>query len=125
RLHYVPYFVLLSSCLSFFFTDPSTTDIYTLSLHDALPISLVASLLSLVPGTERILCIEEATELAPTHPHVLHLQVRRANVQGAGEIDLAQLVRTAMRMRQERVVLGQRRGAEVREGLAAVNTGND
>ncbi len=87
--------------------------------------TLVASMLSLVPATERILCIEEATELAPTHPHVLHLQVRRANVQGAGEIDLAQLVRTAMRMRPDRLVLGECRGAEVREVLAALNTGHD
>lgn len=87
--------------------------------------TLVASMLSLVPSTERIICIEEATELRPTHPHVLHLQVRRANVQGAGEVDLAQLVRTAMRMRPDRLVLGECRGAEVREVLAALNTGHD
>ncbi len=87
--------------------------------------TLVASMLSLVPGTERIVCIEEAAELAPAHPHVLHLQVRRANVQGAGEIGLAHLVRTAMRMRPDRLVLGECRGAEVREVLAALNTGHD
>ena len=87
--------------------------------------TLVASMLSRVPSTERIICIEEATELRPTHPHVLHLQVRRANVQGAGEVDLAQLVRTAMRMRPDRLVLGECRGAEVREVLGALNTGHD
>lgn len=87
--------------------------------------TLVASMLSLVPATERIICIEEATELTPNHPHVLHLQVRRANVQGAGEVDLAQLVRTAMRMRPDRLVLGECRGAEVREVLTALNTGHD
>ena len=87
--------------------------------------TLVASMLSRVPSTERIICIEEATELRPTHPHVLHLQVRRANVQGAGEVDLAELVRTAMRMRPDRLVLGECRGAEVREVLGALNTGHD
>ena len=87
--------------------------------------TLVASMLSRVPHAERIICIEEATELRPTHPHVLHLQVRRANVQGAGEVDLAQLVRTAMRMRPDRLVLGECRGVEVREVLAALNTGHD
>lgn len=87
--------------------------------------TLVASLLSLVPVSERIICIEEAAELAPTHPHVVHLQVRRANVEGAGEIGLEALVRTAMRMRPDRLVLGECRGGEVREVLAALNTGHD
>lgn len=87
--------------------------------------SLLASLLSLVPGTERIVCIEEAAELAPSHPHVVHLQVRRANVQGAGGIGLDALVRTALRMRPDRIVLGECRGSEVREVMAALNTGHD
>ncbi|UFU07134.1 TadA family conjugal transfer-associated ATPase [Ruania halotolerans] len=87
--------------------------------------TLVASALSLVPPGERIICIEEAAELAPDHPHVLHLQVRRPNVQGAGEITLPDLVRTAMRMRPDRLVLGECRGAEVREVLGALNTGHD
>ena len=87
--------------------------------------TLVASVLSQVPPSERIICIEEATELAPTHPHVLHLQMRRANVEGAGQIGLDALVRTAMRMRPDRLVLGECRGSEVREVLAALNTGHD
>lgn len=87
--------------------------------------SLLACALSLVPPTERIVCIEEAAELAPTHPHVVHLQVRRANVQGAGGIGLDVLVRTAMRMRPDRLVLGECRGGEVREVLGALNTGHD
>lgn len=87
--------------------------------------SLLACALSLVPATERIVCIEEAAELAPTHPHVVHLQVRRPNVQGAGGIGLDVLVRTAMRMRPDRLVLGECRGAEVREVLGALNTGHD
>lgn len=87
--------------------------------------SLLACALSLVPPTERIVCIEEAAELAPTHPHVVHLQVRRPNVQGAGGIGLDVLVRTAMRMRPDRLVLGECRGGEVREVLGALNTGHD
>lgn len=87
--------------------------------------SLLACALSLVPATERIVCIEEAAELAPTHPHVVHLQVRRPNVQGAGGIGLDVLVRTAMRMRPDRLVLGECRGGEVREVLGALNTGHD
>ncbi|WP_434081577.1 ATPase, T2SS/T4P/T4SS family [Sanguibacter sp. Z1732] len=87
--------------------------------------TLLAAMLSLVPATERILCIEEAAELMPDHPHVVHLQVRRSNVQGAGGVGLDQLVRTAMRMRPDRLVLGECRGAEVREVLGALNTGHD
>lgn len=87
--------------------------------------TLLAAMLSLVPVTERIVCIEESAELAPRHPHVVHLQVRRRNVQGAGEIGLPDLVRTAMRMRPDRLVLGECRGAEVREVLGALNTGHD
>jgi pilus assembly protein CpaF len=87
--------------------------------------TLLAALLSLAPHDERILCIEEALELAPEHPHVVHLQVRRANVQGAGRVALEDLVRAAMRMRPDRLVLGECRGPEVREVLGALNTGHD
>ncbi|TDE89250.1 TadA family conjugal transfer-associated ATPase [Occultella glacieicola] len=87
--------------------------------------TLLASMLSIVPADERIVCIEEAAELAPDHPHVVHLQVRRPNVQGVGGIGLDYLVRTAMRMRPDRLVLGECRGAEVREVLGALNTGHD
>ncbi len=87
--------------------------------------TLLAALLSTVPPRERIVCIEEAVELRPDHPHVVHLQVRRPNVQGAGGVDMAELVRAAMRMRPDRLVLGECRGAEVREVLGALNTGHD
>src|SRR5699024_9328826 len=87
--------------------------------------TLLAAMLSRVPDTERILCIEEAAELMPDHHHVVHLQVGRANVQGAGEVGLQDLVRTAMRMRPDGLVLGECRGAEVREVLGALNTGHD
>ncbi|RPF27177.1 TadA family conjugal transfer-associated ATPase [Georgenia muralis] len=87
--------------------------------------TLLAALLGLVPGRERIVCIEESAELRPDHPHVVHLQVRRANVQRVGEVPLSELVRAAMRMRPDRLVLGECRGAEVRDVLGALNTGHD
>lgn len=87
--------------------------------------TLLAALLSTVGPHERIVCIEEAVELHPDHPHVVHLQVRRPNVQGVGGVDMADLVRAAMRMRPDRLVLGECRGAEVREVLTALNTGHD
>ncbi|MBC7292328.1 MAG: Flp pilus assembly complex ATPase component TadA, partial [Actinotalea sp.] len=87
--------------------------------------TLLSALLSLVPADERIVCIEEAAELRPEHPHVVRLVARRPNVEGAGEVDLASLVRHALRMRPDRVVLGECRGADVREVLSALNTGHD
>ena len=87
--------------------------------------TLLACLLSLVPATERIVCIEEAVELAPDHPHVVHLVPRRPNVEGVGAIGPAELVRHALRMRPDRIVLGEARGAEVREVLTALNTGHE
>ncbi|WP_321573374.1 TadA family conjugal transfer-associated ATPase, partial [Georgenia subflava] len=87
--------------------------------------TLLAALLSLVGHGERIVCIEESAELRPTHPHVVHLQVRRANVQQVGEVPLSDLVRAAMRMRPDRIVLGECRGPEVRDVLGALNTGHD
>ncbi|MFY9262563.1 MAG: TadA family conjugal transfer-associated ATPase [Arcanobacterium sp.] len=83
------------------------------------------AMLSRVPDNERVLIIEESAELAPEHPHVVHLQVRRANVQGAGEVTMSDLVRAAMRMRPDRIVLGECRGAEVRDVLGALNTGHE
>ncbi|WP_425561064.1 TadA family conjugal transfer-associated ATPase [Myceligenerans crystallogenes] len=87
--------------------------------------TLLAALLSLVPAGERILTVEEARELMPGHPHVMPLVTRRPNVEGAGGVDLADLVRNALRMRPDRIVLGECRGAEVREVLMAMNTGHD
>ncbi|GHH69379.1 TadA family conjugal transfer-associated ATPase [Promicromonospora soli] len=87
--------------------------------------TLLAALLSLVPDDERMVTVEEARELRPAHPHVVHLAARRANVEGAGAVDLADLVRNALRMRPDRIVLGECRGAEVREVLMAMNTGHD
>uniref|UniRef100_UPI00202E4D3C TadA family conjugal transfer-associated ATPase n=1 Tax=Actinomyces sp. 186855 TaxID=2761164 RepID=UPI00202E4D3C len=87
--------------------------------------TLLAALLGLVAPTERIVCVEEASELSPDHPHVIHLQERGDNVQGVGAVPMTALVRTALRMRPDRIVLGECRGPEVREVLAALNTGHE
>ena len=86
---------------------------------------LLAALLSFVPPTERIVCIEEASELRPDHPHVIHLQERGRNVQGVGAVTMTELVRTALRMRPDRIVLGECRSPEVRDVLTALNTGHE
>lgn len=87
--------------------------------------TLLAALLSRVPHDQRIVLVEESGEMLPDHPHVVRLTARRANVDGAGGVGLADLVREALRMRPDRLVLGECRGAEVREVLAALNTGHE
>ncbi len=87
--------------------------------------TLLSALLSLVPPDERIVTCEDAPELTPRHPHVVRLVGRPANVEGAGQVTLRDLVRQALRMRPDRVVVGEVRGAEVVDLLAALNTGHD
>jgi pilus assembly protein CpaF len=87
--------------------------------------TLLAALLQLVPDTERIVIVEDATELSPAHPHVVSLQSRQSNVEGAGAVGLRELVRAAMRMRPDRLVVGECRGAEVLDFLGALNTGHE
>lgn len=87
--------------------------------------TLLAAMLSEVPATERIVCVEEAGELHPAHPHVVRLLTRPTNVEGAGEVRMRDLVRQALRMRPDRLVVGEVRGAEVCELLAAMNTGHE
>ncbi|WP_335989418.1 TadA family conjugal transfer-associated ATPase [Glycomyces sp. MUSA5-2] len=87
--------------------------------------TLLASLLSTAARTERIVIVEDAAELALDHPHALTLESRPANVEGAGAVDLAALVRQALRMRPDRIVVGECRGAEVVELLGALNTGHE
>jgi pilus assembly protein CpaF len=87
--------------------------------------TLLNSLLSLVPPAERLVLVEDASELRPDHPHVVGLEARPPNVEGAGEITLRTLVRQALRMRPDRLVVGEVRGAEVVELLAALNTGHE
>jgi pilus assembly protein CpaF len=87
--------------------------------------TLLATLLSLVPHEERIVLVEDAAELRPRHPHVVGLQTRTPNVEGAGAIGLRELIRQALRMRPDRIVVGECRGAEVADLLAALNTGHE
>ena len=87
--------------------------------------TLLSALLSAAPPGERIVTIEDVAELRPRHPHHVALEARQANLEGAGGIDLARLVRESLRMRPDRLVVGECRGEEVRELLTALNTGHD
>jgi pilus assembly protein CpaF len=87
--------------------------------------TILAALLSAVDPRERMIIVEEAEELRPRHPHVVRLVARPANIEGAGGVALRELVRQALRMRPDRIVVGEVRGAEVCELLAALNTGHE
>lgn len=87
--------------------------------------TLLSALLSRAPETDRIVTIEDVAELRLRHPHHVALESRQPNLEGAGGVDLARLVREALRMRPDRLVVGECRGAEVRELLSALNTGHD
>ncbi|MGB6005836.1 MAG: TadA family conjugal transfer-associated ATPase [Ornithinimicrobium sp.] len=87
--------------------------------------TLLAALLAHVAPDERIVVVEDVQELTVQHPHVVQLQARSANVEGRGEITLATVLRQSLRMRPDRIVLGEARGAEVRELLTAMNTGHE
>ncbi|HEX7352959.1 TadA family conjugal transfer-associated ATPase [Brachybacterium sp.] len=87
--------------------------------------TLLAAMLGEVPHDERIVVVEDVLELSVDHPHVVHLQSRHANSEGAGAVDLTALVRQSLRMRPDRIVLGECRGGEVRELLQALNTGHE
>lgn len=87
--------------------------------------TMLSAMLAAVPHTERIVTVEDVAELRVDHPHVVALEARQANAEGAGALGLERLVREALRMRPDRLVVGECRGAEVRELLAALNTGHD
>lgn len=87
--------------------------------------TLLAAMLSQVDPTERLVLVEDSSELRPTHPHVVGLEARPPNIEGAGEITVRTLVRQALRMRPDRLVVGEVRGGEVVELLAALNTGHE
>jgi pilus assembly protein CpaF len=87
--------------------------------------TLLCALLGAVAPTERLVVVEDSPELRPQHPHVVRLAARLPNVEGVGEITLRDLVRQALRMRPDRLVVGEVRGAEVVDLLAALNTGHD
>jgi pilus assembly protein CpaF len=78
-----------------------------------------------IPGEERIVTIEDAAELRLRQRHVVRLEARPANLDGRGEVTIRQLVRNALRMRPDRIVVGEVRGAEALDMLQALNTGHD
>jgi pilus assembly protein CpaF len=78
-----------------------------------------------IPGGERIVTIEDAAELRLRQRHVVRLEARPANLEGRGEVTIRQLVRNALRMRPDRIVVGEVRGPEALDMLQALNTGHD
>ncbi len=87
--------------------------------------TLLNALLTLCDPAERLVLVEDSSELRPEHPHVVALEARPANIEGSGEVTLTTLVRQALRMRPDRLVVGEVRGAEVVDLLAALNTGHE
>lgn len=87
--------------------------------------TLLAALLALADHQQRILTIEDVAELQIAHPHVVSLETRQPNLEGRGGIDVERLVREALRMRPQRLVVGECRGPELRVLLSALNTGHD
>jgi pilus assembly protein CpaF len=87
--------------------------------------TLLSALLGEADPADRIVACEDAAELTPAHPHVVRLLTRPPNVEGVGQVTLRDLVRQALRMRPDRLVVGEVRGAEVTDLLAALNTGHD
>jgi pilus assembly protein CpaF len=87
--------------------------------------TLLGALLGAAAAGERLLLIEDAPELVVAHPHVVRLVARGANVEGAGAVSLRELVRQALRMRPDRLVVGEFRGVELVDLLAAMNTGHE
>ncbi|HET6563438.1 MAG TPA: TadA family conjugal transfer-associated ATPase [Marmoricola sp.] len=87
--------------------------------------TLLDALLSAADAADRVVLVEDTSELRPALPHVVGLEARPANAEGAGAVDLRTLVRQALRMRPDRLVVGEVRGGEVVDLLAALNTGHE
>jgi pilus assembly protein CpaF len=87
--------------------------------------TLLNALSGCIPEDERIVTIEDAAELKLIQDHVITLESKRANIDGTGEVTIRELVRNALRMRPERIVVGECRGAEALDMLQAMNTGHD
>ncbi len=87
--------------------------------------TLLSALLSAAPPEERIVIVEDVAELRVAHPHVVALESRQATLEGAGAIGLDRLVRESLRMRPDRLVVGECRGGEALDMLQAMNTGHD
>lgn len=87
--------------------------------------SLLGVLSSFIPPSERLITIEDAAELRLSQPHVVSLEARPPNVEGVGEVTVRQLVRNALRMRPDRIIVGEVRGGEALDMLQAMNTGHE
>ncbi|ATA22960.1 CpaF family protein [Brenneria goodwinii] len=87
--------------------------------------TLLNALSRFISVSERIITVEDAAELQLQQPHVLRLETRPANLEGSGKITQGDLVRNALRMRPDRIILGETRGAEALDVLQAMNTGHD
>jgi len=87
--------------------------------------TLLSSMLSLADRGERLVLVEDSAELRPLHPHVVRLECRPPNLEGKGGVGLRDLVRQALRMRPDRLVVGEVRGCEVIDLLSALNTGHE
>jgi pilus assembly protein CpaF len=87
--------------------------------------TLLGALLALVPADERIVIVEDSRELDPGHPHVIRLEARPANAEHTGAVTLTDLVRQSLRMRPDRLVVGEVRGREICDLLSALNTGHE
>ena len=87
--------------------------------------TLLNTLSSFIPGDQRVITIEDAAELQLQQEHVLRLETRPANIEGKGRIDATDLVRNALRMRPDRIIIGECRGPESLDMLQAMNTGHE
>jgi pilus assembly protein CpaF len=87
--------------------------------------TLLNILSSFIPNTQRLVSIEDAAELQLQQPHVVQLEARPPNVEGKGAVTIRDLVRNALRMRPDRIIVGEVRGAEVLDMLQAMNTGHE
>jgi pilus assembly protein CpaF len=87
--------------------------------------TLLNAMSSAIPGSERIVTIEDAAELRLDQAHVLRLEARPKNIEGQGEIPIRELVRNSLRMRPDRIIVGEVRGSEALDMLQAMNTGHD
>ncbi|WP_372657718.1 CpaF family protein [Hydrogenophaga sp.] len=87
--------------------------------------SLLNALANFVPENERVVTIEDTAELALNHPHVVRLECRPGSYEGAGHVAIRDLLRNSLRMRPDRIIVGEVRGGEVIEMLQAMNTGHD
>lgn len=86
--------------------------------------TLLNALTGLIPESERLIFIEDVAELQPQQPHVVRLETRPANVEGKGEVRIRDLVRNALRMRPDRIIVGECRGGEAFDMLQAMSTGH-